>query len=478
MDKKTIKNYAYNLAYQVLVLIAPLVTTPYVSRVLHSDGIGDYSYTFTIATAFSLFAALGVNSYGQREIAYRQDDLEARSKVFWELVTLRAAVSAVVLVAYIIYSMTYIEFRVYLLAQTFVVAAVMLDISWFFQGVEDFKPIAVRNAFVKLVTIGFIFLFVKDEGDVWIYCLINALSMAVGNLFFFVGLRKRVVQIPWSELDVCRHVPGTLQFFVPILAVQVYSQLDKILLGALANDAVQNGYYEQVRKISNFVVTLVVSLNSVLYSRNAHLFSAGDKEGMRQSMRESFTVIWMVMLPFVVGLFLASENLVGWFFGPEYEPVALLLRVSCPLIVLMCVGNFVGLQYLSPTGLQNRMTAAYIVAAVVDVISNVILAPHLLALGALCAAICAEFCSCGLQLWMLMRSEYRFHILADLVPYVTGAAAMGVVLVGWQHVTPFGGAMQTVSEMGIGAFVYAIVLAVWPGTIIYKLMRAGTRMDA
>jgi peptidoglycan biosynthesis protein MviN/MurJ (putative lipid II flippase) len=116
------------------------------------------------------------------------------------------------------------------------------------------------------------------------------------------------------------------------------------------------------------------------------------------------------------------------------------------------------------------MTAAYIVAAVVDVISNVILAPHLLALGALCAAICAEFCSCGLQLWMLMRSEYRFHILADLVPYATGAAAMGVVLVGWQHVTPFGGAMQTVSEMGIGALAYAIVLAVWPGTIINRFV--------
>ncbi len=470
MDKKTIKNYAYNLAYQVLVLIAPLVTTPYVSRVLHSDGIGDYSYTFTIATAFSLFAALGVNSYGQREIAYRQDDLKARSKVFWELLVLRASVSAVVLVGYVVFSLTYGRLQAYLLAQTFVVAAVMLDISWFYQGMEDFRPIAVRNAFVKLVTIGFIFLFVKDEGDVWIYCLINALSMAVGNLFFFVGLRKRVVRVARRELNIRQHIPGTLQFFVPILAVQVYSSLDKIMLGALANDAVQNGYYEQVRKISNFIVTLVVSLNSVLYSRNAHLYSTGDKDGMRQSMRESFTVICMVMLPLVVGLYLASGNLVGWFLGPEYEPVVFLLQLSCPLIVLMCVGNFVGLQYLSPTGLQNRMTAAYVVAAAVDVVCNLALVPSMLAMGALCAAICAEFCSCGLQVWMLVRSEYRFRVLVDLVPYVAGAAAMGVVLLGWQQVTPLGGAMQTVSEMGIGALTYAVVLAAWPGTLIHKLV--------
>lgn len=474
MDKKTIKNYAYNLSYQVLVLIAPLVTTPYVSRVLHSDGVGVYSYTFTIATAFSLFAALGVNSYGQREIAYRQDDKVARSKVFWELLVLRTVVSAVVVATYLVFSLINVALQPYLLAQSFVVLAVLLDISWFFQGMEDFRPIAIRNAFVKLVTVAFIFLLVKTENDVFMYCLINSLSLAVGNLLFFVGLGRRVVRVPFGKLDVARHIPGTLQFFVPILAVQVYSVLDKIVLGALGNNSVQNGYYEQMRKVSNFIVTLVVSLNSVLYSRNAHLFSAGDKDGMRASMKESFTVICMVMLPLVVGLFLASDNLVGWFLGPDYAPVALLLKFSCPLIVFMCVGNFVGLQYLSPTGLQNKMTMAYIVAAVVDVICNFVLIPQLYAQGALFASIAAEFCSCGLQVWMLARSEYRFPVLAGLVPYALGAAVMGAALVGWQHVSPFAGGLQTASEMGIGAAVYAAALAVQPGTIINRLVRGSS----
>ncbi|MBR3223992.1 MAG: flippase [Atopobiaceae bacterium] len=469
MDRKTIKNYAYNMAYQVLVLLAPLVTTPYVSRVLHSDGIGIYSYTFTIATAFSLLAALGVNSYGQREVAYRQDDEVERSKVFWELLILRAVVSGAVVVAYLVFCAVYGKYEPYLLAQTFVILSVLLDISWFFQGMEDFRPIALRNAAVRIATIALIFLLVRSEADLLMYCLINSASLFVGNMLFFVGLGKRVRRVPLAELNVSRHIVGTLQFFVPIIAVQIYSQLDKIMLGALLDDVVQNGYYEQTRKVANLVVTLVVSLNTVLYSRNAHLFSEGDHAGVRQSMRESFEVLCMIMLPLVVGLFMVTNNLVGWFMGPDFGPVVPLLRLCCVLIVFMCVGNFVGMQYLSPTGLQNKMTAAYIAAAVVDVVVNFVLVRQLGALGALCASLAAEFCSCGLQVWMLARSEYRFSPWKDLLPYMLAVGAMAAALWGWQQITPFGGIVQTVTEMCIGAAVYGLLLVVLPGTALNKL---------
>lgn len=469
MDRRTIKNYVYNLAYQILLLLAPLITTPYVSGVLNSEGIGIYSYTFSLASAFSLVAALGVNSYGQREIAYRQGDGYARSKIFWELFAIRVVVSTVAVVIYLVFSLAYEEYRPYLLAQTFVVVAVLVDISWFFQGMEDFKLIAIRNTLIKLAAIAAIFLLVKTEDDLLVYCLINAASIFVGNALLFVGLGRHIQRVPVRELDLLRHVPGTIEFFIPIIAVQIYSQLDKIMLGAMLNNNAQNGYYEQARKVSNLIVTVVVSLNTVLFSRNANLFSEGRKAEVRDSMRESFVVMCMIMLPLVVGLFSVTDNLVGWFFGPGWEPVVVLLRLSCPLIVFMCVGNFVGMQYLAPLGHQNQMTVAYIIAAIVNVIANFFLIPPLMAQGSLIASIAAELCSCGIQLWLLARSEYRFSPFHDLVPYLIAVAVMCLVLLGWQRVTPLAGLWQTVSEIAIGAAVYAAILLVQPGTVVRRV---------
>ena len=178
----------------------------------------------------------------------------------------------------------------------------------------------------------------------------------------------------------------------------------------------------------------------------------------------------MIMLPLVVGLFMVTDNLVGWFMGADFGPVAPLLRLCSPLIVFMCVGNFVGLQYLSPTGLQNKMTMAYIAAAVVDVVANFLLIPRMGAMGALCASLSAELCSCGLQVWMLARSEYRFAPWKDLAPYVLGVGVMAAALFGWQLISPLHGIAQTLSEMCVGALAYAVVLVLLPGTVLNRFV--------
>lgn len=157
MDKRTVRNFVYNTAYKILIIIVPLLTAPYVSRVLHPNGVGIYSYTFTLATAFSLFAALGINTYGQREIAYCQQDKEKRSTIFWELVTYRFVTTTIVLIGYLVFSCFYQEYRNFLLEQAFIIVAVAFDISWYFQGVENFKIVVVRNAIIKFGTLLCIF---------------------------------------------------------------------------------------------------------------------------------------------------------------------------------------------------------------------------------------------------------------------------------------------------------------------------------
>ena len=458
MDKKVIKNYLYNLIYQILIIITPLFTSPYISRVLHSDGVGIYSYTSSIAMTFSLFAALGVNSYGQREIAASREDATKCSLVFWELTILRFFTTVVVSVVYLYVCAVSKEYSIYLLQNYFIIAAVMFDISWYYQGLEDFKVVVIRNILVRLAAIACIFLLVKDESDVGLYILINAVSAFASNLFFLFRLNQTLVPVKWHEINLMRHCKGVIQFFIPLVAVQIYSQVDKIMLGSIAGSDTENGFYEQARKITNLVVVLITSLNTVLFSRMSHLFAHQRKDEMVDTYKESFRITLLLLVPISVGLFLIADEFAVWFFGAEFAKVAVLIKLSCPLVVFMCVGNFVGMQYLGPTGGQNKMTAIYVIAACLNVVLNFLMIPKLLSIGAMIASVAAEACSCFLQVWLMKRSEYNFKMLQGAWKYGLAAAAMAGAIWLFNAQVPVSGMVETLADILLGAASYFAVL--------------------
>ena len=458
MDKKTTSNFIYNLAYQILSIITPLATSPYIARVLGSEGVGIYSYSSTIALTFALFAALGANTYGQREIAMRQSDVEVRSKFFWELFYLRFLLSAVVALAYFAFAFYYKSYTVFLLQSSFIVLSYLFDVAWLFMGMEDFKVIVTNNIIVKLVTIACVFLFVRKSDDVGIYILINSLSSVVTVSYFMLHLHKYVQWVPLKELKIWRHLPGVIQFFIPIIAVQIYSQIDKLMLGAMGADVSENGYYEQARKLTNLVVVMTTALNTVLLPRLSNLFGKDDKKAMVSTYQETFRFTLLFLIPIVVGLFMISDNFVNWFLGADFAKTSLLLKWSCALIALMTVGNFIGMQYLNPTGQQNKMTVVYLAAAVVNVILNAMLIPRMLSEGAIIASVIAEAVSAGAQIWLLKKSEYNFRMLRGAWKYVLAAGLMAGVI--WLIGTKLGvtGIVQTVLEILIGGVVYFVVL--------------------
>ena len=428
MDKKTISNFIYNLAYQVLCIIAPLATSPYIARVLGSEGVGIYSYTSTMALTFALFAALGGSTYGQREIAMRQNDPESRSKIFWELFILRAVTTLLVTGVYLVFCFRYNAYTGYLLQCVFIVLAIMFDISWLYMGMEDFKVIVTNNIMIKLVTIVCVFLFVRSSEDVGIYILINSLSAILSAAYFLLLLPKYVKRVPWKELNILRHLPGVIQYFIPIIAVQIYSQIDKLMLGAMGANASENGYYEQARKLTNLVVVMTTALNTVLLPRLSNLFGKDDKKAMVKTYQETFRFTLLLVIPIAVGLFMISDNFVLWFLGADFAKTSVLLKWSCVLIVLMTVGNFVGMQYLNPTGQQNKMTVIYLISAAVNVVLNFLMIPRMLSEGAIIASVAAEAVSCGAQIWLLNRSEYCFRMLQWGMEIRSGRCRYG-----WRH---------------------------------------------
>ena len=458
MDKKITTNFIYNLLYQILNIVAPLVTTPYIARVLGADGVGIYSYTSTMATTFSMFAALGSGIYGQRAIAMLQDDIHSRSTVFWELLLLRAGMTLMVTGAYLALCLVYRSYTTYLLLCLFLVVTTMFDTSGLFTGMENFRVIVTNNTLIRIITIVSMFLLVKRPEDVGAYIFINAASSILGTAYLFFMLPKYVKPVPLKDLHILRHLPGVIQYFIPIIAVQIYSQIDKLMLGAMGADASENGYYEQARKLTNLVVVMTTALNTVLLPRLSNLFGKNDKKTMVSTYQETFRFTLLLLLPIAVGLFMISDHFVLWFLGPDFTKTSLLLKWSCALIVLMTVGNFIGMQYLNPTGQQNKMTAIYLSAAAVNVVLNLIMIPRLLSEGAIIASVAAEAVSCSAQIWLLKRSEYNFKMLQGTWKYAVAAATMAGAIWLFNTQMHLPGPVMTLSDISLGATCYFVVL--------------------
>ena len=169
MSKNVKKNYIYNVLYQILAVLAPLISAPYLSRVLQPDGIGKISFVESVVSHFSLIAVMGINSYGQREISYVQDNIEKRSEVFWNTKVLGFCTSGVVILFYVIFSLFQKENSILYLILTLNLLAVFFDITWFFQGIEDFAKTVARNMAIKVVQIFFVFIFIKEKNDLMLY---------------------------------------------------------------------------------------------------------------------------------------------------------------------------------------------------------------------------------------------------------------------------------------------------------------------
>ena len=193
MAKKSIaKNYIYNMVYQVLILILPLITTPYLSRVLGAEGIGIYGYTYSIVTYFILFGSLGVAMYGQREIAYAQENVEARKKVFIEIIIFRFITIALAAVAYFFLFMNGKEYQIYYQILLIELIAAAFDISWFFQGMEEFKRTVTRNVLVRICSVSLVFILVKTKEDLAKFTLIYSLADLIGNLSLWLYVPKYI----------------------------------------------------------------------------------------------------------------------------------------------------------------------------------------------------------------------------------------------------------------------------------------------
>lgn len=387
-------NFIFNFISQILTLIIPLITTPYLSRVLHEAGNGQYSFSASIITYFILFANLGFDIYGQRQVAAFQNDKENKSKVFWELFILKSITTAFSLI--ILYSIAYSvgfgeKYTKLILLMSIQVVAIPLDIQFLFRGDEDFKSIAIRQVIMKIICLICIFVFVKTESDTWIYALIMSISVIASNFVLWITVYRHISLVKIKSLSLLRHIKPTILIFLPTLAVTVYSVFDKTMIGLLApNPDYDNGCYEQAYKLNGVALLPVTIISSVMISRNAHDHERGDTESVQRHLYLASNYVFMIGIPLIVGFAVMSDNLCSWFLGDGYSEVPLLLKIMSVRFIVSGLGVVFGDQLFIAIKKEKFPTIAASVAAVLNIVLNYFLIPRYGAIGAAIATAACE----------------------------------------------------------------------------------------
>lgn len=450
------QNFIFYLVYQILLYIVPLVTTPYLSRVLGAEGIGRYSFAQSIVSYFVLAATLGTTLYGQRKIASLKNDPAAQTQAFWQIFLLRVVTTAVALAVYGVVVLPACGAPVLYLVSAIELLGVAFDISWFFQGEESFATITKCNGICKILSVALIFLLVRTAADLNMYVVIYCGMTVAGNLaqWTFVPryLQRGAVVRP---LAFGQHLKPALGLFVAQVAIQVYTVLDKTMIGVITRSDEQNGYYEQAQKLIRVLTTLTTSIGTVMASRVAILWREEKYDEIEKMLQTSFRVIFCLACPVVVGVLLVAERFVPIFYGNGFEEVVPLLYILVFLIPIIGISNVIGMQYLVPTGKETYLTRSVMIGSIVNVGFNAFLIPRFGALGAAIASVIAETCVSCIQAYTV-HEVLNFKPIGRLfVRYCLCSAPVAVL----------GEAINGIAPQGI----WGLVIVVIPCIAVYLL---------
>lgn len=428
-SKSVTKNYLYNLIYQILLIIIPIITTPYVSRVLGADGVGKYSFSNSIVSYFVIFASLGFGYYAQREIAKYQDNKKKQSEIFWEIIIVRSVSVLTALVVYFTVMALGVfkeEYTLLMMILSVSILAVAFDISFLFAGNEDFSKTVLTNTVVRILNVIAIFVFIKDRNDLWKYVLITVLTVLTANASLAVYVKNYLCKIEIKSLRPIRHIKPAVILFLPTIAISVYTYLDKTMIGVITGSDFENGFYEQAEKIVKIVMTVVTSLGTVMIPRNSNAFERKDMNAIRQNIYRSVRFVLFLGIPMMIGLIAVSDNIVPWFLGDGYYKSANIMKILSVLILAIGLSNVFGLQYLIPAGEDKKFTVSVTCGAVTNFSLNLVLIRLFKSYGAAIATIVAEITVAVIMFCFIRKNISLREILKSSIKYLISGIIMFV----------------------------------------------------
>lgn len=400
--KKLVKNYIYNLIYQVFLVIVPLITAPYLAKTLGSKALGIYSYICSVSSIITNLGLIGLNNYGAREVAYSRIEQRKLDKVFADINILRLILLLIISIPYWIIILQS-SYKLYFSIQYILIFSTFIDTSWLMIGLEEMKIVALRNFAAKLITVIGVFLLVKNSNDLWIYFAVFSVATLVTTLSLIFQLKKYINYEHFDLRNMYKHIKGSFLLFLPQVATIMYLQVDKIMLKAMS-DTSQVAFYDQAEKIVSIPLALITALGTVIMPKLATDFRNNHHEEIEKTIQIVIKFSLFASLPMMFGLMSISKTFIPWFLGSEFLPVASAIVIIAPIIVLNSLANISGNQYFTATNQTRIMTISYMAAAIINIILNAILIPKWQYKGAAIATLLSALISVIIQ-YSVMRKQ-------------------------------------------------------------------------
>lgn len=425
---KLLKNFIYSSSYQILLIILPIITAPYISRVLGSEGVGLNSYTSNVVQYFVVFSILGTTTYGTREIAYFYNNKKKRSQTFWEINFLSFITSSIALIFYLVFVFFINKTNTNLYVwQGIAIITSMFDISWFFSGRENFKIIVTRNFIVKILTLVLIFIFVRKSDDLITYVALMSSSALIGSISLWPYLRKEIEAPYFGDLNIFHHLKPTVMFFLPTIAGTVYTMLDKLLIGNL--DSITSlSYYTQSDTIIRMSISVMSAMMMVVIPRITNLFSKGNINEIRRLIMVLFDISSCLSFGICAGISSVALKFAPYFFGKDFYKVGILLIVESPFVIALAWASVLGGQYLLPLKRLKIFTGSTVVGAIGSVILNFIFIPIFGVIGGSTVVVISGFLQCLFMMWFIRKEFNLIIMIKNLWKYLISSIIMFIVV--------------------------------------------------
>ncbi len=468
-------NYFFNTAYQVFAVLAPLVTAPYISRVLGPDGIGQCSYSYSIVSYFVLLATFGSTIYGQREVSYNMNDKKGRSSAFWNVFSMRFVLSSILILIYLscLYSFDFSTNKTLFCIQSLYILNVALDVTWYFQGRALFVPITIRNTIIRILSIISIFLFVKQEGDILIYAFILGFSATLSALVTWPLLIREIEFVDLKSISIFNTFKGSFPLFVPTIAIQIYTVMDKTMIGLFTVSSAENGYYEEAEKMVKITIILITSLSTVLAPKIAEAFKKEDEKQVLSYLKTLISYVFIVGVPICLGLISISKSFIPFFLGEGFEKCILLMKILAPIVLFIGFSNAIGTTFLIQTHRQNVVNSSVVVGASINLILNLVLIRYFFSVGAAISSVIAEGSVFLYQLSYLKKRYNISYLFGGNAKYLISGFVMFLLTQSIAYILRcyniYDGII-TIVQVFVGASTYFLTLVFMKDQLMYSII--------
>ena len=461
----TRKNAAYNVAYRMFSVFLPLVTAPYLSRTVGTEGVGLYSDAWTISEIFCLIGMLGLADYGVRTIAQVRDDREKLDRTFsgiWQMQLLVAGITLLLWLGYVFLAAG--AEKTIALHLTMMSVSCLCCFDWCLMGLDQFRPIALRNTFVKLAAAACGFIFVRGKDDLWIYGFVWSLATLLGNLLSALSLRGRVTYRRVPMREALAHLKPCAVLFISVMAVSIYRKMDKVMVYSIAG-ADQNGLYENAEKIIYCLSGFISAIGTVMMPKVSHMWKLGEKERISRHIDRSMELIVCMVSALAFGLAAVADRFAPLFYGEEFRYSGTLMIPLAFTLIMIGFANVIRTQVVLPQERDHIFVKSVCCGAAVNLIANACLIPGMKSMGAVAGTLLAEMTVPLVQYWILRKElPYRRYLKYVGIYGLFGGAMLGCVRL-TARLLPQENWRTLAAMTGTGILVYgALCLAYWKGT--------------